>query len=584
MVVTTTSSMAIRLKRAVIVIFGFVNCFMFFALLQVVDKQTIKSYSVDLIQNKLNRYVFHAPTSAPLDAADKVRLPLNSALVWGKIDNLHKALPAYEKMRAVYSNLRDYRPVFLRKASSARISRDMLRYKSIMNEGNVDRLREIFSDVLHTNRSIKIGIVGGTYSSEKIYCKKESCLYFDVVVRWLQQIIGVDVVVHNAALRYATSDYFAWCLSPHLDALDMDIIIWELATEDYIMRDTFGKTGFDNPARPQEELTRQILTLSNKPFLMYFGLLSSRSVRHRECVNSEYFAGRHLSKYYNVTVISWATAVCSRLWRTGFTPIDLVYTDNQLSPFAHSQGALFIINYMRNILETVSLDEMNKTQSDERHINKLIAKHDAFLKNSKSNAPARHHRVQRDLSPTNNSTKGSQSTLNSTMVKSGVVRQHLPKPKFCGNLLKYPLCWPASNPQFEPKHKLTFSINDGWEPDFSERENWFTSTEPNQQISFPISVGLSPDNLTTTIAITMITCTYCGQALVWLDNHFEGANLVNSYGNDHMMVVRPVLYGVTPGDHVVRIKNMEEKPFKLAAIMTTYEHNMTANYCVGRWW
>ena len=76
----------------------------------------------------------------------------------------------------------------------------------------------------------------------------------------------------------------------------------------------------------------------------------------------------------------------------------------------------------------------------------------------------------------------------------------------------------------------------------------------------------------------MMTCKYCGQALVWLDNHFDEAKLINSQGVDHMFVVRRVLHGVPPGQHVICIKNMEEKPFKLAAIMASYDDNHNIEY------
>lgn len=556
----------LKLKRAIIFALCLLNGIMIFLNYQAVDKQKLKTYSLDLIQGQIKKLIPNNDNVG--DDSETVKQQKQSALMWGKIENLHKALPAYEKMRRTLSNLQDYYGLFNREVAWLGLTREMLHFKSVINQGNIDRLKDIFTDALQTNRSIKIGIVGGTYSSTKLFCKAKSCLYIDLITRWIEKILEVKVLVHNSALTYATSDYYSWCLTPHLDVQDMDIIIWELATEDYIMHDIFPESVFDNPARPQEELTRQILLQPNKPFLLFFNFLSAKNIRTKDCVNSEFFAGHHINRHYNVTSISWATAVCSRLWRYGFSPDDLIRTDSQLSPIAHHQGAIFIINYLRNILEDVTLDQMNKTQSDEKHIQNLISLHDDFMENTNSNNPLlQNRRSKRHIN--------SNSTLNSSRYK-----QVLPQAMFHGNRLRNPTCWPASKPQFISGKNLQFTVNQGWEEAFSERENWFTSTAPNQQLKFPITITHSHSNFTTTISLAIITCKYCGQALVWLDDHFDGAKLVNSQAEQHMFVVKRVLHGVKAGQHRVCIKNMEEKPFKLAAVMTNEEDHQNKAYDV----
>ncbi|XP_072039741.1 uncharacterized protein [Amphiura filiformis] len=412
--------MAVRFKRVVIFLLCLLNVVMIFMTYRAVDKHKLKTYSIDLLHDKFNKLILNQPVAA------KVEKQPHNAFIWGKIDNLHKALPAYEKMRQVLSNLHDYGGQFNRQASYLGLSHEMLRYKSIMNLGNIDLLKDIFADALQTNRSIKLGIVGGTYSSTKLLCKAKSCLYIDLISQWIEKVLEVKVIIHNSALSCATSDYFSWCLSPHLDVLDMDIIIWELATEDYTMRDVFSQNVFDNPARPQEELTRRVLMLPNKPLLLFFNFLSAKNIRTRDCVNSEYFAGRHLAMYYNVTSVSWSAAVCSRLWRYGFTPDDLVRSDNQLTPLAHHQGALFIINLFRNVLEEVTINQMNRTKTDETHIKKIISLHDVFQENTKS------HDMSHDIKPN----PGQNQTTPVNITNGNHSGKTLPNARFHGDILR----------------------------------------------------------------------------------------------------------------------------------------------------
>ncbi|XP_038055446.1 uncharacterized protein LOC119727582 [Patiria miniata] len=550
--------MRVSMRRTTLIVIGVLNGIIIFLNYRAMSNES-RQRSKDFIRSRFD-YVKNLVHSQGQDDADYAihEQKHKKPLVWSEIEGIHKALPAYEKMRRVLSNLQDYKRYFYREAVYFDINGEMLRYKSVPNVGDSDHLRALFADVLQTNRSLRIGVIGGALSYHNV-CLKKSCVYIDIVVNWLKSMLDTKVILHNAAIGTTSSDYFAWCLKPHLDVDNMDIIIWELSTEDYINRDVYFKRGLTNAGWPQEEITHRILDLPKKPYLMYFNFLSTANIRQRDCVNSEYFSGRHLAKHYNVTSISWCNAICTKLWKPGFTPDDLIYADELLSERAHQQGALFIIHYLRTILEELTVNFLNKTHHDERYIQHLIGLHDDFVQN----------------------TYGLNSEPIRTTIKS---RTDLNKiiPKFSHVELKDPQCWPISKPQYEHNHSLEVTMNEGWELGYSYNENWYMSTEPNQRITFRINIPQHRQNLNATIAVALITCNYCGQALVWLNDQFGDAKLINGNDKKHKFSVRKMFTGVLPGGYAVTVKNMEERPVKIGAVMMSYEEPRNGTQFIRR--
>ncbi|XP_022103069.1 uncharacterized protein LOC110985915 [Acanthaster planci] len=549
--------MRVSMKRCTLIVIGVLNGVIIFFNYRAMSEES-RQRSTDFIRSKFDfvkKYVHPQDRDNNNYAKDEQKR--KQPLVWNDIQGIHKALPAYGKMRRVLSNLHDYKRYFYRESVYFNINGEMLQYKSVPHVGDSYHLRALFADVLQTNRSLRIGVIGGALSYHNV-CLQKSCLYIDIVANWLMKILDTEVTVHNAAIGTTNSDYFAWCLQPHLDVENMDIIIWELATEDYVNRDVYFKHGLTNAAWPQEEITRRILALPNKPYLMYFNFLSTANIRQRECVNSEYFAGRHLAKHYNVTSISWCNAICTKLWKPGFTPDDLIFADNLLSKRAHHQGALFIIHYFRNILEEVTENFLNQTQYNKRYIKHLIALHDDFVQNTYG--------------------LGSQpiKTIKSKTHSNNITA------KFSHVQLKDPQCWPISKPQFESNHSLEITMNEGWEIGYSYNDNWYLSTEPNQRITFKISIPPNWKNLNATIAIALVTCNYCGQALVWLNDLFGGAKLVSGNDKIHQFAVREIFTNVPPASYSVTIKSMEERPVKIGAVMTSYEEPRNRTLLIKR--
>ncbi|XP_071787184.1 uncharacterized protein [Asterias amurensis] len=543
--------MRLTMRRGTIILFGIVNGLIIFMNYRAYNLDSLRVMSSDFIQDKVDYFknLMGRQDGDEDYISYTYKRPRTKSLNWGSIEGIHKALPAYEKMRRVLSSLHDYKTVFNHNIGYVGITREMLRFKSVPNVGDSDHLSALFVDVLQTNRSLKIGVIGGTLSQNNV-CLTKSCIYIDLVAKWLTEILDTSVTVHNAAISSTSSEYFAWCLQPHLDVLNMDIIIWELATEDYVNRELYLRYGLTSAGWPQEEVTRRILDLPNKPYLMYFNFLSAENIRKRDCVNSEYFSGRHLGKHYNVTSISWCNAVCTRLWKYGFTPDDLIYTDDLLSETSHQQGALFIINYFRLILEQVTLDVMNKTKSDESYIKNLIRLHDRFVQNT----------YGLSLEPVANQPIKPSNFQNTSI-----------GPLFSHIVLKDTKCWPVSKPQYVKGQALQAIQTNGWELGYSHNENWYMSTGTNQRIIFKISIAPHQDNLNATVAIALVTCNYCGQALMWLNDMFGDAKLINSNAKHHIFAVRVIFTGVPPGDYTVSLKAMEEKPFKIGAVMTSYD-------------
>nr|XP_054755983.1 uncharacterized protein LOC129261986 [Lytechinus pictus] len=524
--------------------------------------------------------------------------------VWEKVENLHLALPAYEKMRHTLSRLQDFQFLFSKRVNQIRISQEMLTYKSVLWRGDVERLQDIFVDVLQTNRSIKVGLIGGSLSaSGQTICPDRACLFIDHVRKWLEKVLQTDVTLHNAAISFANSDYFAWCTEPHLDVDDMDIVIWELATDDYVMRAHNDKLRYDHAAQPQELLTRHLKELPTKPFLMYVNFMSPENIRNRDCVNSEYYAGRHLSRHYNVTSVSWCAAVCSSLWQLGFTPDELIHSGDLLSERAHEQAGLFVINFMKSILKSVTFHHMNLTRTNGLYLQKLVELHDVFMANSKEIHKRETHQLQQpDFNAIwNRNTK--RDVLNSSgdiTSKTDLSKptKSVPKPvknvmhintsgrhfmrperrlnqrsRFPAKWIHNSQCWPLSKPQFIPDRTLALSRNDGWDEGISDKENWYTSMSSQKIIEFSFEMAPPLPNRTCILALAVMACDYCGQALAWLDNHFDDAVLVGGKYGGHAFRVIEVMTDVPTGRHTFNLKSLEDMPFKLSAVMVGHKDN-----------
>ncbi len=92
---------------------------------------------------------------------------------------------------------------------------------------------------------------------------------------------------------------------------------------------------------------------------------------------------------------------------------------------------------------------------------------------------------------------------------------------------------------------------------------------------------VASQTLNATVAIALVTCNYCGQALMRLNDMFGDAKLINSNAKRHIFAVRVIFTSVLPGDYTVTLKAMEEKPFKIGAVMTSYEERRNETVSAG---
>lgn len=599
------------IKRRLLVLMVLINGVFLYLNVKFLTIDDIKQFSEELSANLRKMRLLEQTYTEEWDAIEKEQIAEAEAragqeFVWEKVENLHLALPAYGKMRQILSRLQDYQFLFSKRVKQIRISQEMLTFKSLLWRGDVERLQDIFVDVLQTNRSIKVGLIGGSLSGQTI-CPDRACLFIDHIQKWLENILQTSVTLHNAAIPFTTSDYFAWCTEPHLDVENMDIVIWESATDDYNMRSDSDKQRYDHAAQPQELLTRQLKALPTKPFLMYVNFMSPENIRNRDCVNSEYYAGRHLSSHYNITSVSWCAAVCSSLWQLGFTPDELIHSGELLSERAHEQAGLFVINFMKGILKSVTVQHMNRIRTNGTYLQRLVDLHDVFKANSKDSGETHQQRqpvfnaiwsrkTERDISNDNVVTgnesdslmalmsteltpkpDGKKSVLTSLYLnKTGQSfsrpERHLNKrSRFPAKWIHNPVCWPLSQPQFVPGRRFSLSRNDGWDIGISEKENWYTSTSSQKTIAFSFEMASSLSNRTCVLALAVMVCDYCGHALAWLDNDFNKAALVDGKWTGHAIRVIEVMRDVAPGKHTFNLKSLESRPFKLSAVMVGHK-------------
>ncbi|XP_006812044.2 uncharacterized protein LOC102803470 [Saccoglossus kowalevskii] len=385
--------------------------------------------------------------------------------------------------------------------------------RSIVNWGNVIRLKRAFREVIETGRVLKIGIMGGSVSAVNVYPR--------LLEKALKRILDSDVSIYNGAIGATDSQYYAYCMRNHLDTQNLDIIIWELAVNDFLKG--VSPSG-------QEEITRQVIELPNKPQLLYVNFLFGKQIAKKSCNNSEDTGGRELSMYYAVPSISLSKAACRRIKAGKADDLLGGVNKNHLSSKAHLQMELFLRYFMVNVLSNVTWEILE-----------------------------------------------SKTSLSSeVMTEVEHVPGPLPPTYFMDTRVTKPKCWSALLPQLGIGEYLwPIRAADGWDKvpvhsDSGDRKQVWVGSKNGSVIRFPISIE-PYENLTSKLAISTFTCENCGSVRAIVDNDFARAATISGRSQHRITWPTVIATDLEPGSHNITIKCLSDDPFHLAAIATAYD-------------
>ena len=225
--------------------------------------------------------------------------------------------------------------------------------KSIANLGDEVRLRKLIANGMKGEK-VWMPIIGGSISRGAPFSEKGlgNRIYFNAVSSWwnflFKGISGSTLESKNIALGGVGSDYFSYCLDPHLNQqFSPELIIWELSANDKgRYKDKPFPTG-----HPLEQLTRNILTRFSRPALIFINFFRGADISQGYCNNYEDEGGLDVAIHYKVTSLSWRNYVCDYIKQSSsrFGKLEL-FSSDQFHPsiLGHAQMAFIMINYLRN--------------------------------------------------------------------------------------------------------------------------------------------------------------------------------------------------------------------------------------------
>ncbi|XP_006819697.1 uncharacterized protein LOC102804973 [Saccoglossus kowalevskii] len=406
--------------------------------------------------------------------------------------------------------------------------------------GDVYKLQERLRGILFTDRVLHVGVVGSSASVPKTL---NNSTYAEMFSSWLGMMMESEVKVHNIGLKSGNSEYFSWCLESHLNVGNMDIILIETAGVDYDLQEVYIRNNYVNAGRPLEELTRKVLSSPGRPIPIYVNFPSMSDIQSRNCISAEYFAHNSLAKYYNITTVSWNEAFCSKMWRI----YNVIEPDTESFTLrVHKQIMLVLLNNFKKLLTKISLEEIHNTQSGSEFV--ISSKH-----------------LSENLSTHYGSVQHVAATPR--------------KPMNSDVWLREPRCWLASKRQ----HVLNPIASQSWRFVEGELGRYWESNRRNDQTYFTISVH-HKINHRSVVSMTQVSCKACGQALVWLNHDLSSATLVESKSEYITSLVHEIAWNVAPGKHTIWIENLEDKLFRVSAVMVGYkEMPKQLNYMYRNW-
>ncbi|XP_077863038.1 uncharacterized protein LOC144345593 [Saccoglossus kowalevskii] len=206
---------------------------------------------------------------------------------------------------------------------------------------STEKLNKKLENVLMTNRTFNISVIGGSISVGAGVGDVPS-LFTTILGKYFQKMLGVNVTVENCAIGATNSYYYSYCFQTHCNVKSRDLLLWEFAHNDFVYKHAY---------LGQERLTRMIIAdLPNEPQLIYANFLHGQQIHDYSCENSEKNGSAPLSVYYDVPSISMPDAVCKLVKDNKADDLLCEHDGNHPSAKAHHMMAIFLAELVKQVL------------------------------------------------------------------------------------------------------------------------------------------------------------------------------------------------------------------------------------------
>eukprot|EP00794_Sanderia_malayensis_P005657 gene5657-6353_t len=222
------------------------------------------------------------------------------------------------------------------------------------------RMKTLVYKALKGN-NINMAVLGGSISAGATLYKSKNYdkIYFKVFADWWNKMIGSitksNITYKSYAIGATGSDFFAYCLKNYVSPNDTDLIIWELAANDYHR--------FDNrdvpPTMPLELLMRNMLRLKSSPAIIGANFFRGQDfIKEGGCNNLEGDGADYILRYYDVPAVSWSKLICRKLIASGSEGFRKVFASDDSHPnvLGHAQIGFLLIEYFRRLFKDVILE------------------------------------------------------------------------------------------------------------------------------------------------------------------------------------------------------------------------------------
>ncbi|XP_070567775.1 uncharacterized protein [Ptychodera flava] len=436
-----------------------------------------------------------------------------------------------ERLTDVRTRLKNVKTLLEEREEELKISKNMMKL-ALKHKTSVDRLIQKFKEVLLTNRTFAIGVVGGSISVG-VGVNGTPGIYATTLKYYMKKMLGSQVTVENGAIGATNSYYYGYCYETHCNVRTTDLLLWEFAYND---------AGYPDGYLGQERLTRMILAdLPNKPQLIYTNFLAGREISRHTCVDGERYGSVPLSEYYDVPSISLPDAVCKQVKGDKADYLRSPDDDNHPGRNAHDMVAVFLAELIKEaLIEAIEILEENLSEGT------------SILKS-----------IRQDFKNWDDEEPN---------------QKYLPPVLFNTTAITHPQCWTLMGSEHRPPEMtLVPRHNVGWikfilqKKDYrSDLKRLWRTLQPEAFLEFTINIAPYKD-LNSTIAITTITCERhkCGRAKVFLDDEY--LTMIDCLHNYLITVVHEVAFNVQPGRHVLKIVTIDGEGFGIASVSTAYE-------------
>ena len=278
----------------------------------------------------------HSTIGAPTG----LKLPLQSKIAY-LIDFLGRDFTSFWSYEDIYSS-----------PSSIGATPQLIQ-RSVANLGDEIRLRRLLINGFK-GKKVVMPIIGGSISRGAPFAEQGLGyrIYFNAIANWwnaiFSDISGSKMEVKSVSLGGVGTDYFSYCLDPHLnDQFSPELIVWELSAND---KGRYKDKPFP-PGQPLEQFTRNVLLRFSRPALIFINFFRGHDIAEGYCKNFEDEGGLTVAEHYNITSLSWRNYICDYIRaKSEYFGKDEAFSTDKFHPsvMGHAQMAFIVINYLRN--------------------------------------------------------------------------------------------------------------------------------------------------------------------------------------------------------------------------------------------